>query len=137
MHEEIEQLPELHVQIRKYLDAFTEQVSFESRLALMQSGKKDVARYFKSSHAFTTFLTEAGKSNEQLSTVLRRFTADMESEGKKVVDVYLKYGSGCVKEQQLKFQIALAEAHALLVRRIKIEEKHLLPEYRSLRLQNR
>ena len=136
MHEEIEQLPELHVQIREFLDAFTEKVSFESRLALMQAGKKAVARYFKASYAFSTFLAETGKSNERIATVLRRFAADMESEGKKVVDVYLKYGSGCEKEQQLKFQIALAEAHALLVRRMKVEEKHLLPEYHTLMRQN-
>lgn len=133
MHDEINQLPELHIQTRAFLDGFTEQSNFESRLKLMQSGKAIVAKYFKASFALTTVLIEAGKSNPDIATILRRFASDMESEGKKVVDTYLKYGHGCEKDQQLKFQVALAEAHALLLRRIKVEEKHLLPEFKKIR----
>ena len=122
----------LHAETKALLAEFATHKDYEDKLNLIQVHKAKVTLYFKASCALHAFLHNQSANNEQLKTTLRRFALNLNSDAKKIIGFYLTYGHGCEYKQHLKFQIDLAEAHALLKHRLEVEEKHLLPEFKSL-----
>ena len=125
-----------HIQVQSMLNDFVVHKSFEERIDLLQKYKPMVTRYFKSSCALYNFLKTTPSSNDNLKTTLRRYAKGMNNDARTIIAFYLKYGHGCEESKHFKFQVELAEAHAILTHRIETEEKYLIPAYLSLKKVN-
>ena len=129
----VDEIFELHSQIKHILQEFQWHTDFTDRMSLLKSSKKTIAKYLRASSEMNKVLRTSPNTSHNLETFFTRYAQTMNRDAQKIINIYLKYGYGCDEKNRQKFQTEFTELQTVLRHRIDVEEYYLLPEYKLMK----